>query len=610
MKLRFGKFKAYFSNLMYSYKISWISSKKITIIRYAFKALTGIVPIISIYIDKKIIDSLVVLVSTRDSFKSFAFFVLCRAVILLLNSLANVMDNLFQSKHMDLISNFVENQFMKKSSKISIAHFDSPAFYNQMISAKRDSIALKQITWTTANIVSVFVTFISSFIILFRYSFYLPIVMLAIMIPSYFNDLKYRSIDYQWYQEKIVDERKIAYYKNLFTSRQSAKDIRLYGIADMFINQHNQLWNTMFKEKNKMLKKKAIINYCFALLPVLFACLIDLRIGYSVIIGSLSIGSFTYIRNSVSQFQGGIQGLIHSFSSIYEYNIQIENYRTFIETNKCDNEQELVALKPIQRQKKTDFSSIEFKNVYFRYPGATDFTLKNINFRLNKGQSIALVGLNGAGKTTLVNLMMGYYSPTKGQILVDGIDIIKYDDYTLKSMFSAMFQDYANYAFTLRENVALGDMDNINNLSKIVLAMKKSTLSTSTTKFNDTSVYLTKQFDESGLEISGGEWQKVALSRAIFRDSLIYVFDEPSSHLDPEAEHQLFEIFTKISKDKTAVFISHKLSNITNSDMIYVIQDGTILESGSFEKLVEQDGEFARLYKLQLEKYRGVCDSK
>ncbi len=595
----------YFANLWYSYRISWLASKKTTIIRYAFKAITGIIPVISIHIEKEIVDSLVVVVSTHNSFNTFVFFILCQAFILLLNLLMNVMDNLLQSKHMDLISNFIENQFMKKSSKISIAHFDSPAFYNQMISAKRDSIALKQITWTTANIVSVFVTFISSFVILFEYKFYLPLIMLIIMIPSYFNDLKYRNIDYQWYQEKIIDQRKITYYKNLFTSRQSAKDLRLYGIADIFINRHNQLWQTLFKEKNKILKKKAIINYLFALLPILFACLVDLRIGYSVIFGSLTIGSFTYIRNSVSQFQGGLQGLIHSFSSIYEYNIQIENYRTFIEKEESDKTQCSVEMITVQQQKKINFSFIEFKQVYFRYPGATDFTLKNINLKLQRGQSIAIVGLNGAGKTTLVNLLMGFYPPTMGQILIDGIDITKYDDYTIKSMFSAMFQDYANYAFTLRENIALGDMDNIKDSSKMFWAMKKSTLSTSSTKFDDTSVYLTKQFAEDGLELSGGEWQKVALARAIFRDSLIYVFDEPSSHLDPEAEHQLFEIFTTISKDKTAVFISHKLSNITNTDMIYVIQNGSISESGSFEKLIGEGGEFARLYKLQAEKYRG-----
>lgn len=248
--------------------------------------------------------------------------------------------------------------------------------------------------------------------------------------------------------------------------------------------------------------------------------------------------------------------------------------------------------------------SIEMRQVSFRYPGTQNYILKNINLKLSKGESIAIVGLNGAGKTTLVNLMMGYYTPTTGQILIDGIDIKEYDDYTIKSMFSAMFQDYANYAFTLQENVALGDMDNINNETKLRSAMHNSTLSTSTNRFDDINVYLTKQFDENGLELSGGELQKIALARAIFRDTLIYIFDEPSSHLDAEAEYRLFNIFMKIAVDKTSVFISHKLSNVTKSDMIYVLEEGTISESGTFKELMEKQGTFARLYNLQAEKYK------
>ena len=329
-----------------------------------------------------------------------------------------------------------------------------------------------------------------------------------------------------------------------------------------------------------------------------------MRVGYNVILGLLSVGSFTYIRNAVAQFQGGVQGLINSFSNIYEYNIQIANYRTFIDNNKETSGTKKVETICDQREKKCDFSSIEMRQVSFQYPGTQNFVLKNINLKLFKGENIAIVGLNGAGKTTLVNLLMGYYKPTTGQILIDGIDIKEYNDYTIKSMFSAMFQDYANYAFTLRENIALGDMENIEDDMKLHSAINNSTLSTSTSRFENTDVYLTKQFDENGLELSGGEWQKIALARAIFRDSLIYIFDEPSSHLDAEAEYRLFNIFAKIAADKTSVFISHKLSNVTNSDMIYVLEEGTISESGTFKELMKKQGTFARLYKLQAKKYQ------
>ena len=267
-----------------------------------------------------------------------------------------------------------------------------------------------------------------------------------------------------------------------------------------------------------------------------------------------------------------------------------------------------VEMKPLLEKSGTKTPSknprIEFKNVSFRYPNAENDVLSHCSFMINPGEVVGLVGLNGSGKSTIVKLLCRFYDPTDGQILIDGIDNKEFDIVKLRALFGVLFQDFVTYSFSLRENVALSDLSRISESEAIKKACDDSNASDFVNGWeNGIDEVLTRRFDKQGKELSGGQWQRVSLARAFFRNAPVILLDEPSAALDPIAEHQIFEDFANISQNKSAVLISHRLSSITLSDKILVLEDGHIIEQGSHKDLLEQNGRYAHLFNLQASKY-------
>jgi ABC-type multidrug transport system fused ATPase/permease subunit len=283
---------------------------------------------------------------------------------------------------------------------------------------------------------------------------------------------------------------------------------------------------------------------------------------------------------------------------IYDNKLRINNYKRFLTW-----QPKIISNQGITLQNKNPY--IEFINVSFKYPNTDSDILHNLNLTISPQEKIALVGLNGAGKSTIVKLLLRFYDPTEGQILIDGKDIREYDLVNIRKIFGVVFQDFSSYAFTVRENIGMSDYENLNDENRIKYAAEMSSayeFIKNWEKGFDT--YLTKQFEMDGHELSGGEWQKIALSRAFFKEASIMILDEPSSNLDPEAEYQVFEHFANLCKDKGAIFISHRLSTIVMTDRILVLENGKIIESGSHNELMKINGKYAYLFNLQAEKYR------
>ena len=284
-------------------------------------------------------------------------------------------------------------------------------------------------------------------------------------------------------------------------------------------------------------------------------------------------------------------------ANILDNNIRITNFNKFLEWESL--------LKPCGTKKPESYFTIEFRDVSFQYPGSNKYVLENLNFSINSNEKVALVGKNGAGKSTIIKLILRYYDPTTGKILINGTDIKEYDIEILRKQFTVMFQDYANYAFTIKENITIADMDNKDNDEKVMDSCIKSGAENLISKFDKgIDTYLTGMFEEDGKELSGGEWQKIGLARTFFREGKIVVLDEPSAALDPEAEHYIFKKFSELSEGKGAILISHRLANIIMVDKIIVLDKTRIVEVGTHKELIERKGHYAYLFGLQAEKYK------
>lgn len=334
-----------------------------------------------------------------------------------------------------------------------------------------------------------------------------------------------------------------------------------------------------------------------SVIPPLLTVLILFNVGLNIINGNNSIGDFSFYSGIIGQLVGSIFIIIFFVSNISENKIRIRDFREFSEwTSNVEDTGELEL---------QSINNIRFCNVSFIYPGNENATIKNMSFELNSKERVAFVGINGSGKTTLVKLLLRFYNVTEGSILINGTDIKHFTQASIRKSFSVMFQDYSNYAFTLRENIVISDIYTPTTDNRIIEACKKSGVDEIYKNWDKgLDSYIYKEFEIDGKELSGGENQKVALGRTFYRNAEIIILDEPSSSLDPESEYKLFNKMIELCKDKGVILISHRLSNIMIAERIIVIENGELIEQGSHSELIKNNGRYATLFRYQAERYK------
>ncbi|HEX3028097.1 MAG TPA: ABC transporter ATP-binding protein [Clostridia bacterium] len=594
------KFKDFFYIIKFCFNISWKASRKYVIIRVVLEVILAAVPFAVIVLGKKIINFFVELplmqISTQNKIYKLAILLVILMLINIINRLIARLKEYYSGMHKDLISREVEIQISEQTSSLDLSYFDSVKFYNEMNNAKRDSGSLQTLTWFVMDIIRGGIQLIISFVVLAKLNAVFALMIIITGIPSIFMEKRFRELIYNWQRNHVQEERKITYILNILTGGIFAKDIRLFGIKDELISRYKSMWDTWFKGKRETTYKLTKLLVLLSSLPEIGAIGISLYVGIQIILGNLTVGDYSLYNGMIGQLLGGLFSIITLTSTIYDNNLRIINYNNFIKWGSN--------IKETGSKKLTLPLEICFENVSFKYPDTEQYILQNLTFSFKGDQKVALVGVNGSGKSTIVKLLLRYYDPTEGRISVNGIDIKECDLKDYRKHFSVMFQDYANYAFTIREDIVLSDLDNNCNIEKVEIALDRSGARDIANKF-DTGIetYLTRQFEESGKELSGGQWQKIALARTFFRDGDIIILDEPSATLDPEAEHQVFEKFTELCKGKGAIFISHRLSNATMADRIIVLDKGKIIEDGSHKELMAIKGKYAYLFNLQMERY-------
>jgi len=503
----------------------------------------------------------------------------------------------YEGLQRDMMDTETKRRIMKKAAELDLSFFDSAAFYNEVNDANRNSPLITYTAFQAMDFIRYFVQFAIAFVCLFQFNPLMPFIFVLSVVPCTIAQIKQVEAIYGFQRQYMSEERKMQYASDILLSREFAKDVRIYNLFPFINGKFLNIWNALFTKKRKISLTYTKLLLLLSALPEISAAVFLFLLGMSVVRGMHSIGDFSFLQGIMAQILNSVYMVISSYTQLADGKMRIQNYRKFLGfESKIHASGTLELMEPS--------FMVEFKNVSFRYDSSLPWVLKNVSFSFHSRQKIALVGANGSGKTTIVKLLLRFYDTEEGQILMGGKDIREYTLESVRRCFSTVFQDYSNYAFTVRESVSLSDVDRAYEEERVVEALKKSGADDFTLRFpGKLDAYLTRRYDESGQELSGGQWQKIAIARAFFREAGIYILDEPSAALDAQSEDEVFCMFQTMYAGKGAVLISHRLSNLHLSDLILVLDKGILAEAGRHDELMKENGVYARMYRLQAEKY-------
>jgi ATP-binding cassette subfamily B protein len=423
--------------------------------------------------------------------------------------------------------------------------------------------------------------------------------LLVTALPNLYIQFKFSHLFFGFINWRTPEGRKQGYYNQLMTNNQDVKEVKLFNIGKYLMDAYLAIFRRVHQERRRLAGKRQQANLVFNLLSKAGFYGVYGSIIYRTIQRAVTIGDMTMYAQAFTRSQEYLESILRSTSRLYEMNLFLSSFFEFMDlqsqVTSPANPQPFPA--PIEK-------GLEFRNVSFKYPGSEKWALKNVSLTLQPGEAIAIVGKNGAGKTTLVKLLTRLYDPLEGEILLDGVNIREFDLTTYRQQIGVLFQDYTHYLLSAKENIGFGKVEEVDNMSRIVASAQKSGAHEFIEKLPNRYDNTLGKWFEQGEELSIGQWQKVALARAFMRDAPLLVLDEPTASLDPEAEYEVFRQFIELTRGKMTILISHRFSTVRLADRIIVFDEGEIIEQGSHQKLMAQNGLYARLFNMQAEGYR------
>ncbi len=592
------------NRLFYIIKLVWDTSRFLLIGMILISLLEGALPLLHAFISGNLINALVDAFGTKSSsalqpilqllLLQFAYLILSRTSTQLKNTLTRLSG--------EMVTNHIKIQISQKTKEIDLACYDDPDFFEQLENANREASS-RPITILSATLgfFSHLISTVSFILLLGALHPLFPIGLILLALPSAIINFKYKKVTFRYIKEHTTDRRRMHYFTNALTNREQVKEIKLLGLHDEFIARYKKAFAEYFKGLRTIFIREDVLHILVHLVTTIFNCGFFVFIAYRVCFGDMKVGDYTLYTGALTSVLSGVSAIVANSSKIYEGTLFIDNMIEFMQVRP----KILPIASPAKHPTHDAQHTIEFRNVSFSYPGMRVHVIDNLNLTLQGGKSYALVGLNGAGKTTLIKLMTRLYDPTKGEILLDGINIKEYAVNELYSIFGIVFQDFAKYAVTARENITFGDLHTPYSEERFQSAVEKSgveSLLTDLPEGYDTP--LMRFFEKDATDLSGGQWQKVAIARAFYKNAEILILDEPTAALDPIAEADIFRKFDALRSGKTTLFVSHRLSSATTADEIIVMQHGKILEQGDHKTLMQKKGAYYSLFTLQAEKYR------
>ena len=485
----------------------------------------------------------------------------------------------------------------EKLSKLPLSVIDSSGGKDMVDDVRYAKNTAVYLTYRLVRIFSLVYTFVVAFTVLIVFNVWFSLFMLVMTVPGVILLLIYDKKAENLRRKQAPDVRKSCYYRWMLTDPWPAKDVRMYDLTKPIKSRYDEV-KKEYLIANKRLDKKKLRSMLFSEIilragEILFTAFVI----WKAVNAEIGIGD-------VALYVGLALSAVNAFEGFMNIGLMIYTRTTEVMSRVFDFFSIPTEGKAGARTIKA-FESLEFMNVCFKYPYTDIDVLKGVTFTLNKGDKLSLVGINGSGKSTIIKLMLGLYEIESGEILINGCPMSEYDICDVRKLFSALFQSFVQYPLTLRDNIALSDYDRATDDEAIIASLRQSGVYDELQEklANGLDSYMTRRFDDEGTELSKGQWQKIALSRAYFKNAEIFIFDEPSAALDAEAEDRIFKNFESVSEGKTGIMISHRISAARMSNKILVLDGGVITESGTHDELIEKNGLYAKLYNLQKEKY-------
>jgi ATP-binding cassette, subfamily B, bacterial len=565
------------------------------------RVLTALVPVATFWVAKVIID--LVVAKVKDPSEPFpASIWMWLAAEFSLACAGNILGRVvgyFDGRIADNFSAEVSLRIMRHAARLDLASFEDPVFYDKLERARVQATDRINMLNAIGNLIQQAVTLTSLAVALIWFSPLLFLFLVLCVVPSFLGESHFAFLGYSLAFQLTPLRRELDYLRTLATSRESAKEVKVFGLAPWLRERFSDLTDTLIGKNVHMARRRLGWGTFFAVVGSLGYYGAYAYVVIQAVEGRITIGYLQFLINTIAGCSAQIQSMFSNFSSIADQALFLTDLLEFfaVQPRIESHPHAIPAPRPMQE-------GFEFRDVCFHYPGSDRLVLKNLNFRIEPGQRVALVGANGQGKTTFVKLMARLYDPSEGRIFLDGIDLRDYDAATLQREIGIIFQDFVRYDMPARANIGVGRLEYVHDDQKLRHASEKS-------RAGEILRRLPRGFDqmlgrrfEGGVDLSGGEWQKIALARAWLRDAQVLILDEPTAALDAVAEYEVFRRFSELSEGRMAVLISHRFSTVRMADRIVVLEDGAIREQGSHQQLVSNGGRYAEMFELQAANYR------
>ncbi len=578
----------------------WESGRLVVSLGLAFRLVLALLPVALLWVTKLIIDIIVHAVTTHQPITHRLWWLVAAEFALaVFNSMLSRMIDYLDSLLADKYTRHVSIRVMQQAATLDLIAYEDPVFYDRLERARVQATDRLGMIQQIGRLVQQVITTISLSVSIVLFSPWLLLLLVAGVLPAFMGESHFAFLGYAKNFRQTPIKRQLDYLRVLGGSKEAAKELKLFGLREFLVDRFTRLSNQIYHEDVALAKSRLIWGAMLSVIGTAGYYSAYIFVIWRTVRGLLTVGSLTFLAGAIQQASSNIQQIFSTVSGIADQALFLTDLIAFFEMRPTiqSKPNALPAPRPIRR-------GFEFRNVSFRYPGSDRLILNGLNFHFHPHERIALIGENGQGKTTIVKLITRLYDPVEGQVLLDGIDLREYDLEDLYREIGVIFQDFMRYEMTASENIAVGKIEEIGNMPLLQLSAEKSMADEVIGRLRRNYDQMLGRRFEGGVDLSGGEWQKVALARAYLRDAQVLILDEPTAALDARSEFEVFQRFAELTTGKMALFISHRFSTVRMADRIVVLENGSIAEDGNHEQLTHLGGRYAEMFELQAASYR------
>jgi ATP-binding cassette subfamily B protein len=581
-------------------KIVWDSGPAVVVFGLVSRLFASLLPVAILWITKLIIDGIVHAVSTHQPVQTgFWWLVAAEFSLAVLTSVLARAIDYSDSLLADKYTRHVSIRVMNHAASLDLVTYEDPVFYDRLERARVQATDRLGMIQAIGRLIQQAITTLTLSVSIMLFSPWLMLLLIAGVLPAFLGESHFAFLGYAKNFRQTPIRRQLDYLRVLGGSKEAAKELKLFGLRHFLSERFARLSDEIYKENVALSRRKLIAGTLLSVVGTMGYYSAYVFVIWRTVSGVLSIGTLTFLAGAIQQASSNIQQIFSTLAGIADQALFLTDLLAFfgMQATIRSKPDALPAPRPMLR-------GFEFQNVSFHYPGSSRLVLNRLDFQLRPGERVALIGENGQGKTTIVKLITRLYDPSEGRILLDGVDLREYDLEDLHREIGVIFQDFMRYEMTVRENIAVGRLEEIGNLEVLEESARKSMADHVIERLPHGYEQMLGRRFEQGVDLSGGEWQKVALARAYLRDAQLLILDEPTAALDAPSEFEVFRRFSELTAGKTALFISHRFSTVRMADRIVVLDSGRIVEEGSHDQLSSLGGRYAEMFEMQASSYR------